>query len=204
MIGSSMKILTGKKKHKYIAKVGTGDDVRYFYTYDQYMKYKNGQKVTVLDPNSKEARDKAHQKEAAQREKTFQDDTKKKVTDKNREKRHEKMKKKLIDTALQDRDPGKAYKIIENNTKKDIFTHDTDAPFVSKKRRNERRKEIRKHQLSGKLRTRRRAEKQIITTVAKYGKETLKQKTKKRSSLSDIVDALERTYDKGRKSKKKR
>ena len=92
-----------KKSHKYIAKVGEGDDVRYFYTEQAYNNYKNGEKMTlVTDP--KEIKE--HEAEAQRRFELAQEEAKKKFIDDKRQAKEEEKKKQFIDDLVQDKKPG--------------------------------------------------------------------------------------------------
>lgn len=92
-----------KKSHKYIAKVGEGDDVRYFYTEQAYNNYKNGEKMTlVTDP--KEIKE--HEAEAQRRFELAQEEAKKKIIDEKRKANEEAKKKQFIDDLVQDKGPG--------------------------------------------------------------------------------------------------
>ena len=184
-----------KKKHKYVVKIGSGDDVRYFYSYEEYNNYKDGQKMTlVTDP--KEIKE--HEKEAQARFEANQIDKKQNIINQKRVDLQEHMKKQLTDDAILRKDPGRSI------GKKPGFDEPTDKelwPLNRKKTTGEKIRDFLKDQLReygvnqrNKQQTQRSFAKEMgkeISYQAKEaGKKWVEKETKKKSLLSEAADFL--------------
>ena len=184
-----------KKSHKYVVKVGEGDDVRYFYSWDAYNVYKNGQKATlVTDPNEA----KAHEKEAQERWEANQKDKKQQYIDQKRSEYEEKKKKDATDAAVLDKDPGKNFDPDKNF--RDTM-EDNIWPIERKKKAGEKIKDYLKDSLreyGAHERKKQKAKQEFAKEMGKEikyqmeeaGKEWVKKESEKKSLLYETANFL--------------